>query len=115
MLPARRAQNRDGEKGQTHSQSRKAAGQARVRAGLVIKKSQGVGTVAQRHQLLDKEGDVPARKRQYELPRLLAAVRTTRIDLTGRIGNSNDCNIIEAHVRVLSSTNFTLARLRHSW
>ena len=54
-------------------------------------------------------------ERIANLERLLAAVRTTRIDLTGRIGNSNDCIIIEAQVRVLSSTNFTLAPLRHSW
>ena len=30
-------------------------------------KSKGVGTVAQRRQLLDKEGDVPSRKRQCDL------------------------------------------------
>ena len=59
---------------------------------------------------MEKKGE-----RIANLERLLAAVRTTRIDLTGRIGNSNDCIIIEAQVRVWSSTNFTLAPLRHSW
>lgn len=34
---------------------------------MVIKKSQGVGTVAQRRQLLDTKGNVPPRKRQCEL------------------------------------------------
>lgn len=35
---------------------------------MAVKKSQGVGTVAQRHQLLDIEGNkVPSRKRQCEL------------------------------------------------
>lgn len=34
---------------------------------MAVKKSKGVGTVAQRLQLLDKEGNVPSRKRQCEL------------------------------------------------
>ena len=34
---------------------------------MAVKKSKGVGAVAQRLQLLDKEGDVPSRKRQCEL------------------------------------------------
>lgn len=37
---------------------------------MVVKKSKGVGSVAQRLQLLDKEGDVPSRKRQCDLPGL---------------------------------------------
>ena len=34
---------------------------------MAVKKSQGVGTVAQRCQLLDIDGEVPSRKRQCEL------------------------------------------------
>ena len=34
---------------------------------MAVKKSKGVGTVAQRRQLLDKEGNVPSRKRQCDL------------------------------------------------
>lgn len=34
---------------------------------MAVKKSKGVGSVAQRLQLLDKEGDVPSRKRQCDL------------------------------------------------
>jgi len=34
---------------------------------LAVKKSKGVGSVAQRLQLLDKEGNVPSRKRQCDL------------------------------------------------
>ena len=34
---------------------------------MAVKKSQGVGTVAQRRQLLDTNGDAPPLKRQCEL------------------------------------------------
>ena len=34
---------------------------------MAVKKSQGVGTVAQRRQLLDIGGEAPSRKRQCEL------------------------------------------------
>lgn len=37
---------------------------------MAVKKSQGVGTVTQRRQLLDIDEEVPSRKRQCELPGL---------------------------------------------
>ena len=67
MFPERRTKDRNGEKDERIANQERLLGKREFEQDWLSKKSQGVGAVALRRQLLDINGDAPPRKRQCEL------------------------------------------------